>query len=142
MRCYAEALVLRASHLNKALCGWRKIMNPLAVLVHVPDVARGLEWYKKAFPEAVPVYHPDFDFTALDINGFSLEIVQADKKVGAGKSGTVVYWSVDSLCVALAHFEELGACLYRGPMEIEDGLSMCQVEDPFGNLIGLRGKTT
>ncbi|ENQ8069515.1 TPA: glyoxalase/bleomycin resistance/dioxygenase family protein, partial [Vibrio parahaemolyticus] len=26
--------------------------------------------------------------------------------------------------------------------EIEDGLSMCQVEDPFGNLIGLRGKTT
>ncbi|HCH4005188.1 TPA: glyoxalase/bleomycin resistance/dioxygenase family protein, partial [Vibrio parahaemolyticus] len=80
-------------------------MNPSAVLVHVPDVAKGLEWYKKAFPEAVPVYHPDFDFTALDLNGFSLEIVQADKKVGAGKSGTVVYWSVDNLCVALAHFE-------------------------------------
>ncbi|WP_191118336.1 VOC family protein [Vibrio campbellii] len=117
-------------------------MNPSAVLVHVPDVAKGLEWYKKAFPEAVPVYHPDFDFTALDINGFSLELVQVDKKVGAGKSGTVVYWSVDNLCVALAHFEELGAYLYRGPMEIEDGLSMCQVEDPFGNLIGLRGKTT
>ncbi|MDF4485450.1 glyoxalase/bleomycin resistance/dioxygenase family protein [Vibrio parahaemolyticus] len=117
-------------------------MNPSAVLVHVPDVAKGLEWYKKAFPEAVPVYHPDFDFTALDLNGFSLEIVQADKKVGAGKSGTVVYWSVDNLRVALALFKELGACLYRGPMEIEDGLSMCQVEDPFGNLIGLRGKTT
>ncbi|TOL44982.1 glyoxalase/bleomycin resistance/dioxygenase family protein, partial [Vibrio parahaemolyticus] len=41
-----------------------------------------------------------------------------------------------------AHFQKLGARLYRGPMEIEDGLSMCQVEDPFGNLIGLRGKTT
>jgi len=117
-------------------------MNPSAVLVHVPDVAKGLEWYKKAFPEAVPVYHPDFDFTALDLNGFSLEIVKADKMVGAGKSGTVVYWSVDNLCVALAHFQKLGARLYRGPMEIEDGLSMCQVEDPFGNLIGLRGKTT
>lgn len=52
-----------------------------AVLVHVPDVAKGLELYKKAFPEAVPVYHPDFDFTALDLNGFSLEIVQADKKL-------------------------------------------------------------
>ncbi|POC51519.1 glyoxalase/bleomycin resistance/dioxygenase family protein, partial [Vibrio vulnificus] len=23
-----------------------------------------------------------------------------------------------------------------------NGLSMCQVEDPFGNLIGLRGKAT
>ncbi len=117
-------------------------MNPSAVLVHVPDVAKGLEWYKKAFPESVSVYHPDFDFTVLDLNGFSLEIVQADEKVGTGKSGTVVYWSVDNLSVALAHFEALGAYLYRGPMEIEDGLSMCQVEDLFGNLIGLRGKTT
>ncbi|MBE3766385.1 glyoxalase/bleomycin resistance/dioxygenase family protein, partial [Vibrio parahaemolyticus] len=34
-------------------------MNPSAVLVHVPDVAKGLEWYKKAFPESVSVYHPD-----------------------------------------------------------------------------------
>ncbi|HHE0547418.1 TPA: glyoxalase/bleomycin resistance/dioxygenase family protein [Vibrio parahaemolyticus] len=83
-------------------------MTPSAILVHVPDVAKGLEWYKKAFPEAVPIYHPDFDFTVLDLNGFSLEIVQADEKVGTGKNG----------------------------------LSMCQVEDPFGNLIGLRGTTT
>ena len=27
-----------------------------------------------------------------------------------------------------------------GPMEIEGGQSICQIEDPFGNLIGLRGK--
>ncbi|MEZ8336060.1 glyoxalase/bleomycin resistance/dioxygenase family protein, partial [Vibrio splendidus] len=31
---------------------------------------------------------------------------------------------------------------YRGPMAIENGLFMCQIEDPFGNLIGLRGATT
>ncbi|EGQ8523029.1 VOC family protein [Vibrio parahaemolyticus] len=117
-------------------------MIPSAVLVHVPDVATGLIWYTKAFPEAVPIYHSDFDFTVLNLNGFSLEIVQADEKVGSGKNGTVIYWSVDSLSAALAHFEALGAYLYRGPMEIESGLFMCQVEDPFGNLIGLRGKAT
>ena len=117
-------------------------MNPSAVLVHVPDVAEGLKWYKKAFPKAVPVYSPSFDFTVLDLNGFSLEIVQADEKVGTGKNGTVIYWSVGNLSAALTRFEELGACLYRGPMEIEDGISMCQVEDPFGNLLGLRGKIT
>ncbi|MEZ8629998.1 VOC family protein [Vibrio lentus] len=117
-------------------------MNPSAVLIHVPDVPKGLEWYKKAFPEAVPVYHPDFDFTVLDVNGFSLEIVQSDDKVSEGKKGTVIYWSVIDLSVALARFESLGASLYRGPMEIENGLSMCQFEDPFGNLIGLRGTTT
>ncbi|GAB6263071.1 hypothetical protein PSSHI_33150 [Photobacterium sp. R1] len=43
---------------------------------------------------------------------------------------------------SLAYFESLGAKLYRGSMEIENGLSMCQVENPFGNLIGLRGKST
>ncbi|MDX8425330.1 VOC family protein, partial [Vibrio parahaemolyticus] len=42
----------------------------------------------------------------------------------------------------LSRFEAIGASLYRGPMEIENGLSMCQLEDPFGNLIGLRGATT
>ncbi|HCM0799014.1 VOC family protein [Vibrio parahaemolyticus] len=117
-------------------------MNPVAVLVHVPDVAKGFEWYKKAFPEAVAVHYSEVDFTALDLNGFSLEIVQEDEKVDSGKSGSVLYWSVASLSAAVAHFESLGARLYRGPMEIENGLSMCQVEDPFGNLIGLRGVTT
>ncbi|MEJ2765940.1 glyoxalase/bleomycin resistance/dioxygenase family protein [Photobacterium sp. MCCC 1A19761] len=117
-------------------------MVPAAVLVHVPDVTRGLEWYNTAFPEAVPIYHPDFDFTVLDLNGFSLEIVQADEKVGVGKNGTVIYWSVNNLSAALARFEALGAYLYRGPIEIENGIFMCQVEDPFGNLIGLRGAIT
>ncbi len=115
------------------------MMTPVAVLVHVPDMAKGLEWYQKAFPDAIPTYHPEFDFTVLNLNGFSLEIVQADTKVGTGKKGTVIYWSVSSLSMALAHFESIGAFLYRGPMEIENELYMCQVEDPFGNLIGLRG---
>ena len=40
----------------------------------------------------------------------------------------------------IEHFSELGATLYRGPMLIENALAMCQVKDPFGNLIGLRGE--
>ncbi|AKH65269.1 hypothetical protein VY86_19860 [Photorhabdus thracensis] len=114
-------------------------MKPIALLIHVPNVKAGLDWYKKAFPEARSVYLEEFDFTVLKINGFSLEIVQADDKVGAGKKGTVMYWSVPDLKDAIEHFQQLGANLYRGPMAIEDGLGMCQVEDPFGNLIGLRG---
>lgn len=83
-----------------------------------------------------------FELSILRFNGFSIEIVLADEKVSAGKNGTVVYWAVDHLTNSLEHFYSLGAKLYRGPMNIEDGLSMCQVEDPFGNLIGLRGKLT
>ncbi|HFQ5022800.1 TPA: VOC family protein [Vibrio vulnificus] len=117
-------------------------MTPVAILVYVPDVEIGLRWYQQAFPEAVPMHLPDFDFTVLDVNGFSIEIVQSDDKVSEGKKGTVLYWSVRDLSFEISRFEALGAFLYRGPMEIENGLSMCQLEDPFGNLIGLRGATT
>jgi hypothetical protein len=62
-----------------------------------------------------------------------------------GKSGTVLYWSVARLPVVLDHFEEFGTNLYRvylGPIDIENGISISQVEDPFGNLIGIRGTNT
>ncbi len=115
-------------------------MKPIALLIHVQDVQAGIEWYKRAFPFAQPTYIEEFDFTVLELDGFSLEIVQADSKVDAGKKGTVLYWSVPSLETSMAHFEQLGATLYRGPMVIENGFGMCQMEDPFGNLLGLRGK--
>ncbi|WPC73042.1 VOC family protein [Vibrio porteresiae] len=117
-------------------------MNPIAILIHVPNVEQGLAWYQKAFPSANPIYYSDSDFTVLDLDGFSLEIVQADEKVGTGKYGTVLYWSVLELEASLKHFESLGAKLYHGPMAIENGLVMCQLEDPFGNLIGLRSNVT
>jgi len=114
-------------------------LRAIAILIHVPDVSIGLDWYGKAFPSAQARLLQDSGLTILDIDGFMIEIVQADRKVGVGKCGTVLYWYVNSLSGALMHFEALGAKLYRGPMDIENGMSMCQIEDSFGNLLGLRG---
>ena len=63
-----------------------------------------------------------------------------DEKVGAGPCGTVVYWSVPDLDAALSWLQDHGATLYRGPITIEGGQRMCQVQDPWGNCIGLRSK--
>ncbi len=114
-------------------------MKPATLLIPVSDVKTGLEWYKRAFPSARAIYLIEFDFTVLEIDGFSIDIVQADEKVSSGQQGTVLYWSVPCLKIAIQHFQTLGAQLYRGPMEIDNGLGMCQVKDPFGNLIGLKG---
>ena len=114
-------------------------MRPTALLVHVDDWEAGFSWYREAFPGATIVELPEFEFRALRIGNFITEIVRSDEKVPSGKAGTILYWSVDNLLEAIAHFGQLGAELYRGPMQIEDGLGMCQVADPFGNLIGLRG---
>ncbi|HEV7307598.1 glyoxalase/bleomycin resistance/dioxygenase family protein [Ensifer sp.] len=110
-----------------------------AILVHVPDPEAGLAWYARAFPEAERLWLEAFDFSYLRVGSIDLEIVQADEKVASGPAGSVVYWTVEDLDRSLAHFEALGAHLYRGPMAIQEGLWMCQVRDPFGNCIGLRG---
>ena len=110
-----------------------------AILVHVADTQAGLAWYQRAFPDAERRFLAAFDFAYLRIGAIDLEIVQADEKVASGPAGSIVYWAVADLDRALAHFQALGAPLYRGPMAIQEGLWMCQVRDPWGNCIGLRG---
>ena len=110
-------------------------------MIHVSDVTAALDWYARAFPQAVrkKLAMAMFEFDYLDVDGVMLELVPADEKVGAGASGSVVYWKVPDFDLALAQFQATGATLYRGPGDIEDGQRMCQVQDPWGNCIGLRG---
>lgn len=110
-----------------------------AILIHVADVTEGIEWYAKAFPAAKRIYLDDFDFEYLLLGDICLEIVRADEKVQSGQAGSVVYWEYTDFQQALNHFQTLGATLYRGPLAIQDNLKMCQIMDPWGNCIGLRG---
>ncbi len=116
-------------------------MNQIvAVMVHVADVALGLDWYERAFPSAVRKRITDpIDFVFLDVNGVMIEIVPADDQVASGAAGSVVYWKVEDFDASLHRLQSLGATLYRGPGKIELGQRMCQVRDPWGNCIGLRG---
>ena len=110
-------------------------------MIHVSDVTAALAWYARAFPQAArkKLAMPTFDFEYLEVDGVMLELVPADEKVRSGASGAVVYWKVPDFDQALAHFQSIGATLYRGPIEIENGKRMFQVLDPWGNCIGLRG---
>ena len=111
-----------------------------AVLVHVDEVAAGLDWYARALPGSQRVALASSGApTALELGGVRVELVPADGKVSSGAAGTVVYWRVSSFGRALDHLLACGATLYRGPMEIEYGQTMCQVRDPWGNCIGLLG---
>ena len=112
-----------------------------AVMIHASDVDAALGWYSRAFPTArrkVIAAHGK-EFECLELDGIQIEIVPADEKVASGAAGSVVYWAFDEFDAALSHFQSVGATLYRGPGEIEDGMRMCQVRDPWGNCIGLRG---
>ena len=110
-----------------------------AIMVHVPSVADALAWYQRAFPSGVRsrIAQPEFEF--LVVGGTRIEVVPSDSKVSSGPCGSVVYWRVAQFEEALSHFERIGARLYRGPMQIEGGDFMYQMQDPWGNCIGLRG---
>jgi len=110
-----------------------------AVMIHVSDVEQGISWYEKAFPLAKRERSAMHDFEFLQLESLQLEIVPADEKVTSGPSGTVICWQVTSVADEVERLRLLGATLYRGPMRIEANLSMCQVQDPWGNCIGLRG---
>ncbi|WP_319930719.1 hypothetical protein [Xenorhabdus santafensis] len=45
-------------------------MKASTLLIPVPDIKAGLEWYKYAFPSARSVYLAEFDYTVLEIGGF------------------------------------------------------------------------
>lgn len=112
-----------------------------AVMLHVGDVPAALAWYQGVFPQAVPLDLGVPGVACLQIGGSRMEFVPADEKVAAGAAGSVVYWQVADFDAALAHAQHHGATLYRGPMGIEAGQAMCQVRDPWGNCVGLRGPT-
>jgi len=114
-------------------------MKPIALLVHVDDVERALDWYSEAFSDSVRVTLPQSDVKALQIGDFLLEIVPSDGKVGSCESGTVLYWHTANLTGEMTRFQMLGSAILRGPIEIENGCGMCQMTDTFGNIIGLRG---
>ena len=111
-----------------------------AVMIHVSDVEAGLSWYQAAFPGSQRQKIAEFDFIYLDYKSTMLEIVKADDKVASGAAGSVVYWHVDDFQQRLDHLISLGASLYRGPINIENDMKMCQVKDIWGNCIGIRGK--
>jgi predicted enzyme related to lactoylglutathione lyase len=113
----------------------------VAVMVPVPNPELGLAWYEQAFPLAIGHKSIEHGFEYLLIGSVQIELVHADEKVSSGPSGTVVYWQVANILEEVKRLETLGATLYRGPLRIEESLFMCQVQDPWGNCIGLRGPT-
>lgn len=110
-----------------------------AVMVHVGSIQEAFVWYERAFPQAVRRRVSDLDFEYLSLGSVRIELVPSDDKVSSGPSGSIVYWQVPNFEASLKHFQGIGARLYRGPLPIENGQLMCQVQDPWGNCIGLSG---
>lgn len=111
------------------------LLNVERIVFFVDDVEDALAWYQH-------VLGGDVDRSGLPtvvVGGVQLGFHPADAKTPASVGGTVAYCAVASLDTALERFHDGGAAIYRGPLEIEDGRRICQLRDPFGNVLGLVG---
>ena len=108
------------------------------IMYFVPDRRAAAGWYARLFEaEIITLENPEHFF--IRIGGQDVWFHIEDAKMPAGGAGQVAYWEVEDFDRALARAEDLGALLYRGPLDREDGTFMCQVKDPFGNLVGIFG---
>ena len=113
----------------------------LEVMYFVADRHMAAAWYSQLFGiEITWLKNPEHFF--IRIGNQDIWFHQADAKVPAGAAGQVAYWQVQDFDAVLERAIKLGATLYRGPLDREDGSYMCQVQDPEGNLIGLIGPSS
>jgi uncharacterized protein len=113
----------------------------LEIMYFVADRHAAAAWYSELFGiEITRMENPEHFF--IRIGHQDLWFHQADAKVPSGAAGHVAYWQVEDFDAVLAQATKLGAILYRGPLDRQDGTYMCQVQDPDGNLIGFIGPST
>ena len=107
------------------------------VVMFVPAVRAAAEWYSSAL--GLPIACLDDNFGYIKVASSQLCFHIADAKANDGHRGQVAYWRVSSLADTRAQLERAGAMLFRGPLVIGNGEAICQMSDPFGNLLGLIG---
>lgn len=116
------------------------ILNKLhAIYLFVDDVRKSSSWYSKVLDISLDIDENNFGLIKLGNNELCFH--QEDLKSPVSTGGCVGYWHVDDLKEAMNLFVEHGGIIYRGPIEIpENDEGICQIKDPFGNVIGLQGK--
>lgn len=104
----------------------------------VNDFEKSKAWYAK-----VLMVQPSIDvegYAEFRIGESGISVSPADEKSPFSTGGQVSYWRVKNIHEAIRHFTTAGAAIYRGPLDIENYEAICQLRDPFGNVIGLVGR--
>lgn len=108
---------------------------PGNVFYFVHDLAEATRWYVARLSVEPTVRARQL--VMFDVAGTRLTLHEADEFNQPGPSGTVAYWTVGDVDATVAQWSAHGATTHRGPKTIMTGERLCQMLDPFGNLLGL-----
>jgi len=105
------------------------------VIYHVPDLDRAKAWYSSAF-QLQPYFDEPF-YVGFNIAGYELGLNPHHTTARPGPGGVVAYWRVTDIDAVLEHFVTVGATVVTEVQDVGGGIKVADVQDPFGNVIGL-----
>jgi predicted enzyme related to lactoylglutathione lyase len=107
-------------------------------LMFVENILDSAEFYEKLFKVAPIELEESFCSFKLGHSFFNL--LPGDSKSLISKGGSVGYWQVEELSKFIEYAQSIGAKVYRGPLYVKEiDRTICQIEDPMGNIIGIEG---
>jgi predicted enzyme related to lactoylglutathione lyase len=111
----------------------RPVVN---VFYFVSDLNAGIAWYGELLGPPVEVRE---QLAMFPVGDARLTVHVTDEfNTSAGLQGPVAYWDVDDVDQIVTDLVARGGTAHRGPKTIFTGERLCQLLDPFGNLIGFR----
>lgn len=114
------------------------LIKPLKLrtcLLFVSNIEKSKNYYAQ-FLDLSPVEELT-DFASFQIGDQFINLHLADAKSPLSTGGCVCYLSVNNLEYWIKRATDIGGVIWRGPLKVNDNSTICQILDPFGNVIGL-----
>lgn len=107
-------------------------------LMFVENIKESRDFYCKLFD--MEPFEEDDKFCSFKFGNTYFNLHPADEKSPKSKGGSVGYLQVEVFESFIKRAISLDKKIYRGPLKVnETGRTICQLEDPFGNIIGIEG---
>ena len=97
-----------------------------------PDLAKAKAWYELVF-ERKPYFDEPF-YVGFDVGGFELGLVPDAE---AGNAGAKALWGVDDIQQEIQRLRTAGITIVGEIQDVGGGIKVVDINDPFGNLVGL-----
>jgi len=110
----------------------------VSVMYFVNDPLAAASWYAKHLFSDVLV-QAGSGFFWLDTGIIEVGFHPSDDEKNPAGGGAVVYWKVEHFGRSRDAMLQAGCESWRGPLVISPQRVICQLRDPFGNIIGLEG---
>jgi predicted enzyme related to lactoylglutathione lyase len=107
------------------------------VFYFVDDLPAATDWYRELLGRDPVETRPQLAMFAIGPARLTLHVGD-EYNATVDARGTVAYWDVSDVDATVAECVGRGAVAHRGPVTIFTGERLCQLRDPFGNLLGIR----